>query len=422
MKKYYLVIAIILAILAAGMCVVIIKHEDKPANTNTNKPVSDNPVGTNYDFDYDIIKKVHETYKTDNYMISPLSIGYALSILEVGASDKTKSEIESVLKGYKLPKVNNVKDRIGIANALFIKEDFKNAINNSFVSSIKDNYDADLIYDKFKTPDKLNNWVKNKTFEMIPKVIDDMDPNFILGIANAIAIDVEWKNKFACESTTKEEFNLLDNTKLEVAMMHQSEGISYFETKNAKGIIKDYAKYNPETGKIDNEKGIELEYIAILPDDIDSYIKSFNLDELHSYEKNVLSNVKANLSLPKYTYDFSYDTIKDDLKSMGIIEAFDEVKANFDNISSTVGMYVDKVLHKSHIELSENGTKAAAVTVIMLNYKSAIDERKIVNIKFDKPFIYIIKEKNTDNIWFFGTVYKPMKYEDHKCETVNKLR
>ena len=409
MKKYYFVIAIILAILAAGMCVVIVKHEDKPIETNNDKPISDIQVGSNYDFDYDIIKKANESYKNNNYMISPLSIGYALTILDLGASDNTKKEIDGVLKEYKLPPIIKAGSNISIANALFIKNDFKNAINSNYVSKIKNDFDADTIYDEFKSPDILNNWVNEKTYKMIPKIVENMNPNFVLGIVNAIAIDVEWATKFECSSTTKQDFTKLDGTKMQTAMMRETDNVEYFETNNSKGIIKQYKTYGDTT----------LEYIAILPNDINSYINNFNNNELKNIYKGIKNeeNTKVRLSLPKYTYDFSYDTFKKDLISLGIKDAFNDHDASFKNITSNNDIYVYEAIHKSHIELSENGTKAAAVTAFMMNYKSAIDQSKYIDISFDKPFIYIIKDKNTDNIWFFGTVYEPMKYEDHKCET-----
>ena len=277
------------------------------------------------------------------------------------------------------------------------------------------NYNADTIYDEFNSPDKLNNWVKDKTYNMIPKLVDRLDPNFVLGIVNALAIDVEWNNKFKCENTKYGEFNLINGSKMDTAYMHQSEGNTYFETNNAKGIIKSY-----ETYKNDNNESIDLEYIAILPNNIDEYINNFNLDELHKiYNSTITDNVKVNLAIPKYTYDFNYDNFKADLISLGIKEAFDEKNASFKNITSNNDVYVYDAIHKTHIDLSENGTKAAAVTAFLMDTNSAFEpEKKIIDIKFNKPFIYIIKEKSNDNIWFFGEVYNPMKFEDNKdiCE------
>ena len=124
-----------------------------------------------------------------------------------------------------------------------------------------------------------------------------------------------------------------------------------------------------------------------------------------------------NYSIPKYTYDFDYKQFQDDLKSLGMINAFNENNADFSkmlNENSLLNLYISKSIHKSHIELSENGTKAAAVTIFIMDKATGMIGDETINIKFNKPFIYIIKEKNNDNIWFFGTVYEPIKWEDNK--------
>ena len=413
MKKKNIILISVIFIIIVILVLLFVKLNFGKENNNMIKPPDNN--GTTLDFDYKIIKKVNEKYK-GNYLVSPLSIAYALSMLNDGASDKTKEEINNLIKDYKFSKIPNVKNRINIANALFIKNRFKNEINESYVNHIKSNYNADTIYDEFNSPDKLNNWVKDKTHNMIPKLVDRLDPNFVLGIVNALAIDVEWNNKFKCENTKNGEFNLINGSKMDTAYMHQSEGNTYFETNNAKGIIKSY-----ETYKNDNNESIDLEYIAILPNNIDEYINNFNLDELHKiYNSTITDNVKVNLAIPKYTYDFNYDNFKADLISLGIKEAFDEKNASFKNITNNNDVYVYDAIHKTHIDLSENGTKAAAVTAFLIAYKSAIDNRNVIDITFDRPFVYIIKEKNNDNIWFFGTVYEPIKYENSTCKTKEK--
>ena len=426
MKKNKIFLPIILIGIVLLVCCSCNKknNENPPTPNNPNGVIKTDPKDITYtyntSFDYKMIRKNHETHNNSNYMISPLSIAYALSVLKEGASGNTKTEIENALGNYSLPKIVNLKDRISLANALFIKKNF--SIKDSYVKNIKDNYNSDLIYDEFKTPKKINDWVNNKTFGMIDKAVDEISPNFRLGIANALAIDVEWLAKFECNDTKKEEFNT-PNGKMNTAMMHITDTVKYFETEKAKGIIKNYQVYDSKTGEakyLGDDGDIELEYIAILPDDIDEYIRNLDEKELKNIKNNIkndgYSNVEIRLGLPKYTYEYTYTDFQKGLMDLGIKDAFNAASANFNNISNE-DLYVESSIHKSFIELSENGTKAAAITIFMMDSNAAPVQKKNLYITFDKPFIYIIKDKNSDNIWFFGTVYEPIKWEDNKCET-----
>ncbi len=364
---------------------------------------------TNNEFDYKIIKKVNSGYN-DNYLISPLSMGFALSMLNEGAAGITREEIDNLLGNYQLLRVNNIKDRIGIANALFINNIYKKDINKDYKDKLESRYGAELIYDNFNGPKTVNNWVNKKTFKMIPNALERLDNSNVLVIVNTIAIDLEWKKAFDEDNTRKQDFTLIDGSKMNSAMMHESNNVSYIKSDRAQGIIKDYKSYDEESS---------LEYIAILPDgDINEYINNFDNEEfdklLDSRRQADDKRLVVNYALPKYTYDFDYKNFKSDLISLGMESAFGE-KANFSNISETVGMFVDQAIHKTHIEVSEKGTKAAAVTAFTTKeFSAAIDDKEIINITFDKPFLYVIKDRRYKNIWFFGVVYEPMKWEDNK--------
>ena len=413
MKKY--MILIVTTILVLLLIAIAYYKKNVPELDPHNKVKLD----TNLNFDYKMIKLANSHANKSNYMISPLSIAYALSILEEGATNNTKDEIDKVLNNYSLPKIINIKNRISLANALFIKNDYP--VKDKFIEDVRNKYNSEVLYDEFQTPKVINDWVNEKTYKMIPNVLDSIDPLFKVGIANALAIDVEWQNKFECTSTKKDVFTLSNNTTMDTAMMHSKNDISYFEIKGAKGIVKDYAKYNPNTGNIDYENGTQLEFIAIMPDDIDIFIDNMDSKVLEEINKNLRKpgeKLEINLSLPKFTYDYNYEAFKGDLIELGIKDAFNSINASFKNIADKE-LYVSDAIHKSHIELSENGTKAAAVTIFMMRDSAMIreDEKEIINIKFDKPFIYIIKDKESNNIWFFGTVYEPMKFENNsKCE------
>lgn len=419
MNKKYIILLITIILICACLFIFLRKENVKPMNKSDN--------GNNTSFDYKMINEINKT-QTDNFMISPVSIAYALSMLKEGATENTKNELDNVLDNYKLPQIPNIKNRISLANLLFINNKYKKDINKSYIKLLQDGYNSDLMFDSFNSPEKINDWISDKTFKMIPKAIDSISPSTVLGLANAIAIDVKWMNEFECDNTREKEFTLINDEKMTTPMMHSSNDVTYIESDNAKGIIKDYKVYNTLTGEESYEEdknNISLEYIAILPNtNIEEYKNTFNKEELNKLLSNKqYANNKLDIyySLPKYTYDFDYQGFKEALINMGIKEMFTPV-ASFNkmkNEESKLQLYVSDAIHKSHIELNETGTKAAAVTVFMLKDGAMPfeEEKKIINISFNKPFIYIIKEKESDNIWFYGIVYKPMDFKDNpKCE------
>lgn len=405
----------------------IVEKEDKPNIENNDE--KDN-INVN-EFNYKIIREVNNNYNS-NYMISPMSIAYALSILKDGAKNNTKSQLSILLNNYKLDNTYSIKDRIGIANTLFIRESNKKYIDENYITKIQKNYNSDLLIDEFKTPKVINDWISEKTFNMINNTIDKLSSDFTLGIANAIAIDVEWKNKFECNITTEKEFTLIDGKKMNTPMMRSSNDVSYIESDKAKGIIKDYKIYDKNTGEAvseENKDTVALEYIAILPNDnIHEYINNFDNNEFNKLlnsKKKSNENLDIIYSIPRYTYDFNYDKFVSSLKTLGLKDMFNPNVSDFSNMLSEtakkdkIRLYVSEAIHKSHIEFSENGTKASAVTVIIMDKNAAmINDKEIINIEFNKPFLYIIKEKNSNKIWFFGTVYSPDKWTNNsnKCE------
>lgn len=376
------------------------------------------PVSKTSGFNNTIIQAVHKEVENENYMISPYSIEVVLSMLRDGASETTLEELEKVVPERDI-KTFEVKERINVANALFIKNGVN--VKKDYETILTTKYASEVIYDEFKTPDVINNWANKETYGMIPKVLETIGDNFLLGLGNAVAIDVEWQNKFECGSTKLEKFTKLDGSKIDVAMMHNyyEGGTSYYKDDNATYVSIPYTTYDSDGNY--NSNGTQLEFIGILPkEDVDSYIDSFNFNDIGSIVKKMdTADDKLNirLSLPKFKYDYSVDGLKGILEDLGLNETFGP-KPNFEKIAD-YDMSISDVVHKSFIDLSESGTKAAAVTVITFEDNAiAMEPPEIVEVNFDKPFIYMIKDVDSDEILFFGVVYSPTEYKetDVLCE------
>lgn len=403
MKKIIIVL-ISCTFVIAGLLFFLLQNKDKRENI------------VKTDFNSKLIRLVNKS-ENDNYLISPYSIEMALSILREGTDTTTLKEIDDLI-GRRVIPTFLAKKRINVANAMFLKDIYKDKVKNEFINTLKDNYDAEVIIDKFNKPDVINEWVNNKTYKMLPKIIDELDPLFVLGLANAIAIDVEWANKFECTSTSPIKF---DNGKdvFDVEMMHAEyrDKVRYISNDEIKGVILPYVSYD-EKGNATDDDGISLEFIGILPRDINSFMKDFSTKKFNKIIdsfKSLNDDETLALAIPRFKYDYKLD-LKNVLIELGVKEIFSN-NADFTRIFGQIGdLTISDAIHKTHIELNESGTKAAAVTYFGMRANAMIEEQKMINIDFDEPFMYAIREVKTKEILFVGVVYNPNKWSKSTCE------
>lgn len=374
---------------------------------------SDSNVTKNY-FTASFIKETHKVNKTgSNYLISPYSVETALNMLYEGTNNNSRVELEKYLI-KKHTNINN--DNIKIANALFIKDEYQEHIETNYTNKMINQFNSEILYDEFKTPDLINSWVNEKTDNMIPTLVDEINEDYVLGIVNALAINTKWKYEFECNQTTEEEFTLDNGKKINVEMMHNTyqNDIRYYDGKD-KGIKIPY-----------NEN---MDFIAILPHEgVDKFIENISasaLDDIVGNFEEASNKDKVVLSLPRFSYEYNLKDFKKVLTNMGIKDIFDEEKADLTGIISKDtqkalaidNLYVSQAIHKTNIDLNESGTKAAAATYVEIaKYTSGMEaDVKIHEIKFNEPFVYIIRDSSSHEIIFFGVVYTPNKWNGSTC-------
>ena len=270
-KKYLMfgLMGVVILALIIAMITIYSRVNEKPVKPKGPGGLKEN------NFNTLLIEEYHNSLeKEENYMISPYSLEFVLAMIRDGASGRTYEELNNLVPERDI-KTFNVKERINIANALFIKN--KVVVKDDFKKLMSKKYKSQILYDEFVTPDVINDWANEETYGMIPKVLDQINPEFIFGLGNATAIDVEWQSKFKCYNTNLEKFNKYDGSKIDVAMMRQyyEGGASYYKDQNATYVSLPYRAYN-ELGEYDGEEGTQLEFIGILPEDVDYYINSFD--------------------------------------------------------------------------------------------------------------------------------------------------
>ena len=400
------------------------------AGLNDNEEVSKNNILTNtYTSDTSEDIKVENANfelsflkledKQENIIYSPLSIKYALKMLQEGANDNTYTQIEEIVGNSNLPVYRNIENTLSLANGIFIKDTYYQYVKNYYKNILVSKYNAEIRQDGFQSAKNVNNWIEEKTFGKIENVITDelvTNPDLQMLLINALAIDMEWEVKFEDENTSGRQFYLADGTEMTATMMSKessSDDISYYIGDGITALTMDLKEYD----------GTQLEFMAIMPNsDLTQYVDSLTMSEIEEITKNLnlASNTKAGvkINIPKFEFDYDLD-LKADLMNLGTTDAFNEFLADFSdraNLNETQkNLYISDALHKANIEFSEEGVKAAAVTVFAVSEITSVGEVNTpIEININNPFVFLIRDKNTKEIWFVGTVYEPNSWEDDK--------
>ena len=396
-------------------------HEEVSKNNIlTNTYTSDTPAdikGENTNFELSFLQLED---KQENIIYSPLSIKYALKMLQEGASDNTYTQIEEIVGNSNLPTYRNIENTLSLANGIFIRDTYYQYVKDNYKDILVNKYNAEIRQDEFQSAKNANEWIEEKTFGKIENMLNDdivTNPDLQMLLINALAIDMEWKNQFDENDTNGRKFYLADGTEMIATMMSRessSDDISYYMGDDITAITIDLKEY----------EGTQLEFMALMPNtNLEQYVDSLTMDKIEEITQklNSASNTKAGvkINIPKFEFDYDLN-LKDDLIKLGITDAFNGNLANFSNMAdlerTQKNLYVSDALHKANIEFSEEGVKAAAVTVFgMMDVTSIGVEKEIpIEINIDNPFVFLIRDKNTNEIWFVGTVYEPNYWEEDK--------
>ncbi len=350
---------------------------------------------------------------TDNMLISPLSISQALAMTANGAEENTKTEMEKLLgdtidietlNQYYLGYTERLTatDELYLANSLWIRDnEHRITVPEAFLQTASGYYKADAFKAPFddSTVTDVNNWVGANTHGMIKKLIDRIDPNWIMLLINALAFEADWETPYPSSSIHNGTFHAYDGDM--TAEMMYGEVNSYIEDEYATGFIKAY-------------KGGKYSFAAVLPKQETSVTVSDYAGMMtgESLQKLLSSKQDASVRtmLPKFKYDYTI-TLNDTLKALGMKDAFVYPIARFGKLNSANPLtFVDLVLHKTFIQVDDRGTKAGAVTMVAMADR-AIDPREVKTVYLDRPFIYMILDNETNLPVFIGTVMHPTAAE-----------
>jgi serpin B len=412
MKKTILLFFPAFALLIIPAC------QDEPIDPNNGKyqevkldEKSAQIVEADNEFGFELFQNIYSSEtKYENIMVSPLSVSLALAMTYNGANNETKTAMEETLKLYGLTPeeintsyqslVNALKSLdskviLGIANAIYYRDSF--SVEQNFIATNKNYYDAEISALDFTSPDAVdivNNWVADKTNDKIKSILNEISGDQIMFLLNAIYFKGIWESEFKKSDTKKKDFHLENRSTVQTDFMQQKNSVNYLNNDLFSAIELPYGQgnYNMYVFLPKTDKTLQDISDNLNTENWVTWLENF-------YEANV------DIEFPKFKYKYEIK-LNSILSEMGMGIAFSN-SADFTGINKNGGLNIDYVKHKSFIEVNEEGTEAAAVTVVAIELTAAGPGSSYIPFYIDKPFMFAITEKSTGAILFMGTVKNP---------------
>ena len=364
-------------------------------------------VNNNNSFAFSLYNK---TMGMNSRVVSPLSVTYLMSMLANGADGETQQQILATLgwagEGIQQPSLQDINDysrmliekterldkavTVEIANYVAVNKEFK--LNSKFQKSVERDYKAGVESLNFTSPStlkRINDWCNDRTHGMIPSIINELDPDAVSYLMNAIYFNGTWKDKFSKEETKQEMFRGYTRDIQYVDMMHRHGEYFYADGDGYSAVSIPYGNG-------------AFRMTVILPTEgsfLRDVMASMDGGKFQALQRS-MEKCNVDLKIPRFTTEVDLP-LNDIISALGAPLIFSP-QADFSQFARG-DFYVSKMFQKAKIEVSEEGTKAAAVTAAIM-MMSAMRPEKMRNVVFhaDSPFAYIISENSTGSIYFMG--------------------
>lgn len=396
-----------------------VQQSDKPRITSPAVGNTDlaTLVEGNSEFAFDLYRVLRE--KDGNLFYSPYSISIALAMTHAGARGDTEQEmadaLDFILPQNRLhPTFNSLdqklasrgegaagKDdegfRLHIVNAIWGQKDFQ--FLSEYLDLLAENYGAGLrILDFMNEPEQsrvtINDWVSEQTEERIQDLIPQgaIDELTRLVLTNAIYFNAAWQSPFNEDATAEGDFSLLGGDRITVPMMRQTESYGYTTGDGYQAVELPY-------------DGRELSMVILLPEQ--GEFTRFEASLTAPLVEDIIRETgyrQVALTMPKFEYESSFG-LKQALTTLGMEDAFTPKTADFSGMNGRRDLFIQNVLHKAFVSVDEAGTEAAAATAVIVGVTSLPPEP--IEVRIDRPFIYLIREIETGTVLFIGRVLNP---------------
>lgn len=347
-----------------------------------------------------------------NIFYSPYSISLALAMTYAGARSETEAQMADVLH-FDLPQDRlhpafNALDlalasrgeeeegfRLHIANAVWGQEGYE--FLSDFLQTLAENYGAGLRVLDFKAePEEsraiINDWVAEETEERIEDLLPPgtIDPNTVLVLTNAIYFNAAWEHPFQEGATKDGTFYLLDGQEVTVPMMKQEKFLAYGEGDDYQALELRY-------------EGEELSMVILLPQEgeFEEFEGTLDARRIEAMVQD-MEFTSVNVTMPKFSFEWDV-SLEEALAAMGMPAAFG-AGADFSGMTGSPDLFIDDVVHKAFVAVDEEGTEAAAATAVVMAESAPLSPAEFT---VDRPFIFLIRDRETGTILFIGRVMDP---------------
>ena len=343
----------------------------------------------------------------ENILLSPVSLLSALAMTANGARDETLSQMEEVF-GLSLEEINTYlqayqnnlptgeKYKVSLANSIWFREDDRLQVKEDFLQANADFYGADIYKAPFdnSTLKAVNNWVSEKTDGMIENILNEIRPEDIMYLLNALSFDAEWQNIYYDYQVQDGAFTAENGEEQAVKLMYSDE-YTYLVDGQAQGLMKYYADQKYAFAALLPNEGIGLE----------EYIAGLTGEKLAKTLENA-EEVPVKAAIPQFESEYFAD-MGELFIQMGMPDAFDAGKADFTGLGLSGGgennIFISKVFHKTYISVNEKGTRAGAATVVATADSAALIE-EVKTVYLDRPFVYMLIDCEKNIPLFIGCV------------------
>ncbi len=339
----------------------------------------------------------------ENGLVSPLSALLCLALVTNGASGETLAQLEDVL-GMNIEDLNKAAYayaqsltsgdgyKVKLANSVWFKETPTLTVSEEYLQTSADWYDIEQFAAPFdsSTVKDINGWVKKNTDGMIDSILKEIPPSAVMYLINTLVFDAKWQDEYEKKQIKDDSFHNYDGTKTPVKMLCSDEAV-ILKVEDGIGFSKNY-------------KGGKYSFVALLPDegkDIYDFADSLDGEDwLSAWETKYYH--PANVKIPEFSYEVGF-SLKKILQDLGASDMFDVTKADFSALATSENgnIYCSNVQQKCFIDVSRNGTKAAAVTWAEMT-EGAAEPTEPLNIFLDRPFVYAIVDNATGLPLFVG--------------------